>query len=85
VAVDDLAEEHGATVAELRVELAELVSRVGGGDRVGARGQGIAGQRAHAGVAAQARSLSMPSSARQRLVDTDQRRFRTGSGICPAR
>ena len=44
VAVDHLAEQQGAAVAELRREAAELVARVGLRDRLGALRHGVAGE-----------------------------------------
>ena len=44
VAVDDLAEQDRAAVAELRHEMAELVAGIGHRDRLGALGNALAGQ-----------------------------------------
>ena len=44
VAVDDLAEQDGAAVAELRHEVAELVAGIGHGDRLGAIGEALSGE-----------------------------------------
>ena len=44
VGVDDLAEQDGAAVAELRHEMAELVAGIGHRDRVGAVGDALAGE-----------------------------------------
>ena len=61
-AVDQLAEQHRAAVAELRREAAELVAGVGLRDRLGAFGQAVAGeQRGPASPASAA--ASRPSSA----------------------
>src|SRR5690606_38050737 len=42
--VDELAQEQGAAVAELRREAAELVARVGLRDRLGVRRHDVAGE-----------------------------------------
>ncbi len=42
--VDDLAEQDGAAVAELRHEMAELVAGIGHRDRVGAVGEALSGE-----------------------------------------
>ena len=44
LAVDDLAQEHRPPVAELRHEIAELVARIGHGDRLGAVRDPLAGE-----------------------------------------
>ena len=54
-AVDHLAEQERAAVAELRREAAELVAGVGLRDRLGAFGQRVAGEQRGAGCARRAR------------------------------
>ena len=72
-AIDHLAQEDGATIAELRHEVAELVAGIGECDRLRADGNAVAGQdfyclrrREHLGIEAE-----LPG---QRLIDLDQPR-----------
>ena len=72
-AIDHLAQQDGAAIAELRHEVAELVAGIGERDRLGAGGEAVAGQdldglrrRQHVGIEAEL--------AGQRLVDLDQAR-----------
>jgi hypothetical protein len=51
LAIEDLAEQHGAAIAELRREASELVAGVGLGDRLRAFRHGVAGEQGGAGVA----------------------------------
>ena len=50
-AVDHLAEQHCAAVAELRRKASELVAGVGLRDRLGAFGHRVAGEEGSAGLA----------------------------------
>ena len=72
-AIDHLAQQDGATVAELRHEVAELMAGIGECDRLRADGNAVAGQdfyclrrREHLGIEAE-----LPG---QRLIDLDQPR-----------
>ena len=81
-AIDHLAQQDGAAVAELRHEVAELVAGIGERDRLRAGGEAVAGQdldglrrRQHVGIEAEL--------AGQRLVDLDQARRRDRRRIEP--
>jgi hypothetical protein len=52
-AIDHLAEQHRPAVAELRREAAELMAGIRLGDRLGAFGNGVAGEESSAGLARQ--------------------------------
>jgi hypothetical protein len=73
----DLAEQHGAAVAELRDEVAELVPRVGERDRLGSRGAaGCRRARATPSGDRSSASASMPQELGERLGSTREQRRR---------
>ena len=74
-AVDHLAEQHRAAVAELRREAAELVPGVGLRDRLGAFGNAVAGEQRGAGLAGQ-RGHIEPELFGQRRVEEQRLRRR---------
>ena len=71
--VDDLAEQDGAAVAELRHEMAELVAGIGHRDRLGAVGEAVAGEHLDALRAGEPVGIEA-ELARQRPVQLDQPR-----------
>ena len=73
VGVDDLAEQDGAAVAELRHEMAELVAGIGHRDRIGAVGNPLAGQDLGALGALEQVGIEAEMD-RQRPVQLDQAR-----------
>ena len=73
VSVDDLSQQEGASVAETRGELAELVSGVGLRHRSGAAGYQVADQQAQAIEAPQPGGVEAQLG-RQRLVEHQQSR-----------
>ena len=77
LAVDHLAEQHRAAVAELRREAAELVPGIGLRDRLGAFGQRVAGEQRGAGVTGQRRDVEA-ELLRERLVEEQRLRRRRG-------
>ena len=78
-AVDHLAEQQRAAVAELRREAAELVAGVGLRDRLGALGQRVAGEQRRALGAAQRGGVE-PSSAASASLRNSSRGAGTGAG-----
>ncbi len=71
VFVDDLAEQDGTAVAELGHEMAELVAGIGHRDRIGAAGQGLAGE--DLGTLRRLQEVRIePELARKRPVQLDQ-------------
>ena len=87
-AVDDLAQQDGPAVAELRHEVAELVAGIGERDRFGARRDAVAGQHLDALRTGEPRRVEA-ELAGQRLVQLEQARRRDGRrrepGIEPLR
>ena len=73
VAVDDLAEQDGAAVAELRHEVAELVAGIGKRDRLDAMGDAVAREDLHA-LGARQRLGIEAELAGERGVELDQAR-----------
>ena len=71
VRVDDLAEQNGAAIAELRHEMPELVAGIGHRDRVGAVGDALAGEDLGAFRAVEQVRIE-PELDRQRPVQLDQ-------------
>ena len=83
LAVDHLAQQDGAAIAELRHELAELVAGIGGGDRVGLWREPLARQQIDTVRALEPCSIEvqlacqLPVQSDQR-GRTDRRRLHTG-------
>ena len=75
-AVDHLAEQDRAAVAELRREAAELVAGVGLRDRLGAFGHGVAGEERGAGLARQRGDVEAELVGERRVEEQRLRRRR---------
>ena len=80
VGADDLAQQEGAAVPELRVIAAELMAGVHCGDRLAAGGNGIARQ--HGGAFRRLQPLRCYSQqCRQRVIDADRAGVRHRCGL----
>ena len=77
-AVDHLAEQQRAAVAELRREAAELVARVGLRDRLGAFGHRVAGEERGAGRAVERGDVEAELLGERRV---EEQRLRRGHGF----
>ncbi len=75
VPTDQLSEQDGSAVAEARVPRAELVPRVDGRDRLGARRDLVSREGPHGGVGSEPRTID-PEMLCERLVHADETRLR---------
>jgi hypothetical protein len=78
----DLAQQVGAPVAELRDEMPELVSGIGDGQRLGAHGHQVPGQNRNASLACE-RVRIQAQAARQFYIQPDQARGRHRCWVYP--
>ena len=82
IAPQDLAQQVGAAVAELRDEMPELVPGIGDGQRLGAHGHQVAGQNRHALLACESFRIQ-PQAAGEFYIQLDQARGRHRCRVYP--
>ena len=82
VRAGNLAQQEGAPVSQLRVEMAELVTGIRHGDRLGTLGDVVTGKDSRTIVCVQG-GEGWPECLAKCLVENDQARVRDRRGRCP--